>query len=155
MMLWRRRPDPELEQLAARLRATPSVAAPAPARLRVRARVLASVPLLPAPRRHLPRAALALAAAGLLTLGGAVAALAAPSALPGDPLYGLKRLEERIELAAAGTPERVETVRLRHETIRADEARAQQVRQQAGEHTAPIPGPPSRPSPHPSHDRTR
>jgi hypothetical protein len=155
MMLWRRRPDPELEQLAARLRATPLLPAPVPARLRVRARVLASVPALPAPRRRLPRAALALAAAGLLTLGGAVAAMAAPLALPGDPLYGLKRLEERIELAAAGTPERVETVRLRHATIRTDEARALEARGQAGAGPASTPDHSSRPSTHPSHDRRR
>ncbi|MBI5669398.1 MAG: LysM peptidoglycan-binding domain-containing protein [Chloroflexi bacterium] len=72
------------------------------AQARVRDRVALAARTLPAQRRAYPLRALATLAASLvivffLATGGA--AIVAQSSLPGDPLYGLKRLTETVRLS--------------------------------------------------------
>ncbi len=140
MMFRRRPPDRELETLAARLQAIPRPPIQAGVVQRARVRVLSATHSGAPQRRLIPRLVLASALAALLATGGAGAALAAPSALPGDPLYGLKRFEEHVQLA----------LRQQHEATRAKEAQALEARQRgttgrdgAPESSAsPPPGPP-------------
>jgi len=130
MLGFRRRDRVETDPIAARLQALPRPLVPPELMRRARARVLMSVPAAPAPRSLAPRLALAVAAAALLTLG-TTAALAAPDALPGDPLYGVKRAEEQAQLMLARTPAEVERVRAQQAAARAWEAQALKARQPA------------------------
>ncbi len=129
MMFRRRPPDRELETLAARLQAIPRPPIQAGVVQRARVRVLSATHSGAPQRRLIPRLVLASALAALLATGGAGAALAAPSALPGDPLYGLKRFEEHVQLALARTAGEAEAVRQQHKATRAKEAQALEARQ--------------------------
>lgn len=130
MIFWNRRlvPDAELEAVAVRLRALPVTPVDAALVARARHRVLAALPQPEARRAPLPRLALAGAIAATLVTGAAGAALAAPAALPGDPLYGLKRAEEQLQLFLATSPAQAETIRQQHAAIRLQEQKALEAR---------------------------
>lgn len=74
--------------------------------------------------RGLPRRLAGTAAASLATfmLSGSAVAAAAQGAVAGDPLYGTKLFVERVELAAALTPQGDVAVRLDHADQRLGEA---------------------------------
>ncbi len=127
-----RRDRRESDAVAARLQGLPKEPVPPEVARRARVRVLAAVPTAPMRRSFAPRVALAAAVAALLALG-TTATLAAPDALPGDPLYGVKRAEEQAKLMLARNPAEVEQLRAQQATARAWEAQALQARQRAGE----------------------
>lgn len=102
--------DPDLDPLLAiakRLHQVGAIAPSAAAVERIRLTLLrASVPELRHSRRGWPQLATAVSLAIVLLTVGTVAAVAAPSALPDSPLYGLRNLREAVEIRLAGTPAR-------------------------------------------------
>ncbi len=158
-MFWRARraEDSELDALALRLQAMPRMAVSPEVVRRARARVLAATSAVPMRRPLVPRLVLVGAVASMLALGSVVAVLAAPSSLPGEPLYGLKRAEEQLQLLLTRNPTEAETIRLRHAATRAQESQALEARQRSsGAHRSGSPGqpvasPPGEPAPSSNH----
>jgi len=158
-MFWRARrtEDSELDALALRLQTVPRTPVSPEVVRRARARVLAATSAAPMRRPLVPRFVLVAAVASMLALGSMVAALAAPSSLPGDPLYGLKRAEEQLQVLLARNSTEAETLRLRHAAIRAQESQALEARQRGGgaHHSGssgqPGASPPGEPTPSANH----
>jgi hypothetical protein len=93
--------------MAKRLHQIGAIAPSAAAIQRTRLALLrASVPEVRHSRAWWPKLATAVPLAIVLMIVGTVTTFAAPSALPGSPLYGVRNLREAIEIQLAGTPAR-------------------------------------------------